>query len=298
LFFALASTVVAAEAPPVRLLFLGNSFMFGSGSSVRYFRPGTVTDLNQAGVGGVPAVFKAFTESAGLAYEVNVETASGQGFDYHLDKKSERIGQRWDVVVMLSYSLLDQKKPGDPALMIRSAQALGKLFARYNPQVDLRLLATWPRADMVYPEKGAWHGKSIEAMTRDIRAAYDQAAAATPQVRGVIPVGQSWLRAIASGFADPNPYDGIAFGQVSLWTYDYYHASTYGYYLEALMVFGHVTRHDPRALGADEPVAFELGLAQEQAGALQKIAAEELLAAGVTLQPFKPRVAPPQRRIE
>jgi hypothetical protein len=77
-----------------------------------------------------------------------------------------------------------------------------------------------------------------------------------------------------------NPYDGIAFGQVSLWTNHYHHASNYGYYLEALMISGHVTGLDPRSLGENDAAAFELGMAQEQAGALQKVAAEQLLAAG------------------
>lgn len=162
----------------------------------------------------------------------------------------------------------------------------------------MRLIATWPRADAVYPEKGAWHGKGLEVMARDLRVAYDQAAAATPQVRGVIPVGESWLRAIHTGFADGNPYDGIAFGQVSLWTHDHYHASNHGYYLEALMVFGHVTGRDPRSLGADEAAAFELGLSREQAEALQKVAAEELLATGTKLQAFAPSTVPFKRRIE
>jgi hypothetical protein len=297
-FLLLASLAAAAESKPVRVLFLGNSYLFGSGSSSRFFRPNTVTDLNQAKIGGVPALFKSFTQAAGLAYDVHLELASGQGFDYHLAKKSELIGQRWDLVVMQSFSLLDQAKPGDPALMIRSAKALGELFARFNSQVDIRLIATWPRADAVYPEAGHWHGKGIEGMARDVRAAYDQAAAVTPQVRGVIPVGESWLRAISTGFADGNPYDGIAFGQVSLWTHDYHHASNYGYYLEALMIFGHVTGLDPRSLGENDAAAFELGMAQEQAGALQKVAAEQLLAAGTKLAPFKSLTPAPKRRVE
>ncbi|MCE2863389.1 MAG: hypothetical protein RIR76_3022 [Verrucomicrobiota bacterium] len=290
--------LLGAETAPVRVLFLGNSFLFGSGSPVRFFRPGTVNDLNQAGVGGVPALFKAFTRDAGLAYDVGVETASGQGFDYHLEKKAAVIARPWDIVVMQSHSVLNQAKPGDPDLLIRSSKALGELFARHNPRVDVRLIATWPRADLVYPEKGAWHGKGLEGMARDVRAAYDRAAAATPQVRGVIPVGESWLRAMRAGFADENPYDGIAFGQVSLWTHDHYHASTTGYYLEALMVFGHVTNRDPRSLGGDETAAFELGMSKEQAEALQRIAAEELSAAGVRLEPFKTTAPPLVRRIE
>ena len=183
-------------------------------------------------------------------------------------------------------------------MLVRSAKALGELFARHNPKVDVRLIATWPRADAVYPAKGPWHGKGLEAMARDIRAAYDQAAAVTPQVRGVIPLGEAWLRAISSGFADGDPYDGIAFGQISLWTHDYYHASNYGYYLEALMVFGQVTGRDPRSLGENDAVAFELGMNPEQGSALQRIAAEQLVASGNKLEPFTSKTPAPKRRIE
>ena len=101
LFFSLLlapAGLLGADAAPVRVLFLGNSFLFGSGSPVRFFRPGTVNDLNRAGVGGVPALFKSFTGDAGLAYEVSVETASGQGFDFHLEKKASLIGRPRDRV--------------------------------------------------------------------------------------------------------------------------------------------------------------------------------------------------------
>ena len=54
--------------------------------------------------------------------------------------------------------------------------------------------------------------------------------------------------------------DGIEAGKLNLWTYDNYHASTYGYYLEALVTFGDVTGRDPRSLTESECSAFELGL--------------------------------------
>jgi hypothetical protein len=103
-------------------------------------------------------------------------------------------------------------------------------------------------------------------------------AAASPYVRGVVPVGDAWNRAFAAGVADPNPYDGISAGQVDLWSWDNYHASAYGYYLEALMVFGRLTGRDPAALGPRETAAAELGISPAQAGALQKIAHDELAA--------------------
>jgi hypothetical protein len=84
-----------------------------------------------------------------------------------------------------------------------------------------------------------------------------------------------------TGVADANPYDGIDAGKVNLWSYDNYHASTYGYYLQALMVFGSVTRRDPRSLGNNECSGFELGLSPVQVGALQQVAFDQLAAAGV-----------------
>lgn len=81
---------------------------------------------------------------------------------------------------------------------------------------------------------------------------------------------------VAAGIADPNPYDGIGAGQFDLWAYDHYHGSAYGYYLEALSIFGRVTGLDPRSLGSKEKAAFDLGITPDVAAALQRIAFETL----------------------
>lgn len=78
--------------------------------------------------------------------------------------------------------------------------------------------------------------------------------------------------AIAARFADPNPYDGIAFVRLDLWTYDHYHASVAGYYLEALVAFAGITGKDPRSLGKDEKAAEAPGLSQRQVARLQDAA--------------------------
>ena len=276
------------------ILFIGNSFTYAAGSPVRTWRSDSVTDLNGQGIGGMPALFKAFTQQAGLKYDVSLETQGGVGIDWHLQNKLGAIGQRpWDLVVMHGYSTLDAKKPGDPATLIASTKQMVDFLASRNPQVDVRLLETWPRADQTYEAKGAWYGKPIEAMGRDLHTGYDLAAAgAGPLVKGVIPVGDAWLRAMASGVADPNPYDGIEAGKLNLWTYDHYHASTYGYYLEALVVFGSITGRDPRSLGDNECAAFELGLSTTQAASLQQVAFDELASHGaVKASSPKPAVA-------
>jgi hypothetical protein len=293
-----ATLALSAEEPTSKsapsVLFIGNSFFYGAGSAVRFYRAQTVADLNKEGTGGVPALFKAFAAQAGHDFNVSLELVGGKSFDYHLESKADLIGRAWDIVIAAGYSTLDQKKPGDPTVLVQTAKQLADLLHGKNPAVDLRLVATWSRADQTYPAAGHWHGQPIEKMALDVRAGYDAAAATTPFIHGVIPVGEAFNRAIKAGVADPNPYDGISFGQVDLWTTDHYHASTYGYYLEALMIFGDVTGLDPRSLGKTERTALELGLSADQAEALQKIAFEELAATKgrAPLKPFKPVALP------
>ncbi len=289
-FAALLSFSAAAGPAPEKILFVGNSFMFGAGSAARYYRAHTVTDLNGEGQGGVPALFKVFADQAGLDFAVSLETVGGSGLDLHVEKKAGVIGRPWDRVVMLGQSMLDNTKPGDATKLVHAAKQISELFGSHNPRVDLRLVATWSRADQTVPEKGAWHGQSIEAMALDVRRGCDLAAAGTPLIRSVLPVGEAWNRAFKTGVADPNPYDGIAFGQVDLWTYDHYHASSYGYYLEALMIFGDLTGLDPRSLGKSERAANDLGFSSAQAVALQQVAFDELKATPgrPALREFKP----------
>lgn len=278
------------------LLFIGNSFTYGGGSAVRYYRANTVTDLNNEGIGGVPALFKSFTQQAGLDYDVALETRGGSGIDFHLENKLDVIGQRpWDVVVMHGQSTLDFDKPGDPAKLVATAKAMAAFLRSKNQQVSIYPMATWARADQVYPANGAWAGKSVEAMTQEVRTAYDLAATAAPGVKAVIPVGEAWIRAMQAGIADSNPYDGIEAGKVDLWTYDHYHASTHGYYLEALVIFGTLTARDPRILGETECSGFELGLPRSLVKALQQVAFEQL-GDTVTPNPVEPASsANPQR---
>ena len=275
-----ASSALLAQSRP-KVLFIGNSFTYAAGSAVHFYRAGTVTDLNDEGVGGVPALFKSFADQAGVAYDVSLETRGGTGLDFHLAEKSGVIGSRaWDTVVMHGYSTLDADKPRDPAKLIATSKQMAEFLRAKNAGVAIYLMATWSRADQTYPADGAWAGKPIEAMAHDIRAAYDGAAMAAA-AKAVIPVGEAWIRAIEAGVADPNPYDGIEANKLDLWTYDHYHGSTYGYYLEALVIFGALTGRDPRSLGDTECSAFELGLSRPQAQVLQQLAFDELAKAGV-----------------
>jgi hypothetical protein len=271
-----ALQTAAPKAAPRTILFIGNSFTQGAHSAARNWHADTVTDLNGAGYGGVPALFKAFCEQMGLDYAVSLETQGGKSLGFHYDERRALFDKPWDVVVLQEYSVLDRARPGDPATYIRDVGRMAALFEKRNPAVDIRLAATWTRADQTYTPKGHWYGKPVSAMADDLRTAAEQARAANPGVRGILPVGEAWNRAMATGVADPDPYDGIAYGQLDLWTYDHYHASVAGYYLSALVTFGAITGIDPTSLGAHEKSADALGLSDAQTAALQAVARDEL----------------------
>jgi len=283
----------ASQASARTILFIGNSFTFGEYSAVKHYQMETVRDLNPPDargrtIGGVPALFKAFTVQAGLEnYDVSLETMPGMGFDFHLAEKRALIDKPWDVVVGHGHSTLDRAQPGNPALLVSTTKQMSDLLSARNPQVKFYLVATWSRADMTYSANSPWYGKSIYQMGKDVQAGYELAAKGAPGVAGIVPVGLAWNAAIETGLADDNPYDDTGASKLNLWAYDSYHASSFGYYLEALMVFGQVTGHDPMSLGTTEHVAKDLGFSPRQAQALQKLAHDILAARGAVFAAAK-----------
>jgi hypothetical protein len=209
----------------------------------------------------------------------------GVGLDHHYLQKRALLDRAWDEVVLSGYSTLDRDHPGEPAMLVDYSGRLARMFHCRNPAAVVHLNATWSRADQTYLPTGHWHGQPISAMALDVRAGNDVALRASSYLQDVIPVGEAWNRAFATEVADPNPYDGIAAGQLNLWAQDQYHASTAGYYLEALVIFGRVAHRDPLTLGAHEQAAAELGLPSSAAVALQHIAHDELAAQALRRTP-------------
>ncbi len=110
--------LLSTPAFATKILFVGNSFTYGDPAGgpnlVMPFGASTVTDLNGEGIGGVPALFKAFTVQKGLSYDVSLETHPGVGVDWHYNNKLGVISQPWDKVVLQSYSTLDGAIPATP----------------------------------------------------------------------------------------------------------------------------------------------------------------------------------------
>ena len=279
----LLSALLASQANAKTILFVGNSFTFGELSPAKRYQTDTVNDLNgpdRTGrtLGGMPAIFKQFTVEAGLDYKVSLETEPGMGLDFHYARRLPLLDKAWDEVVLQSFSTLDAAHPGDPALLSRYAKLFVDTFKARNANARVWLDATWSRADLTYLPGKPWTGKPIQQMGKDVEAGYEAAYKAAPQATGIIQTGLAFNRAIDTGLADSNPYDGIGKDQIDLWAYEGYHASAFGYYLEALMVFGKVTGKDPLSLGDREQVAGDFGFSPTQTHALQQIAHDQLTA--------------------
>jgi hypothetical protein len=274
LAFAIAA-FTSGGADAKAILFIGNSFTFGGeAEAVLKFRPETVTDLNRDGTGGVPALFQAFSDQMHLGWRTSLETSPGRSLEWHWDNRRQLLNHKWDAVVLQDYSTLDPDRPGDASKTVTYSGRFADLFRRKSPHVALSMTATWSRPNLTYPSGEHWSGQPIERMAKDVRRGYDEARAAHPSIARIHPVGEAFNCAIASGIADPNPYDGISPGMIDLWAPDHYHASVAGYYLEALVVFAGVTGLDPRRLGKDERAARELGLDEGLAVRLQQLAEE------------------------
>ena len=267
-----ACVPLAAQAESTSILFIGNSFTYGELASVQRYGTSSVTDLRGTGIGGVPALFKAFSLQAGFDYDVYLETQPGSNLDYHYLSQRPLIDRSWDRVVMHGQSNLDFGAPNDPTKITLYTDILGDMFRARNPDVEIALTATWSRADLTYRTASPWLGQPIEQMGIDVQKGYEFAAARNADlVDHVNPVGLAWNASFAAGIADRNPYDGIGAGLLNLWASDNYHASNYGYYLHALTVFGLETGYDVRLLGGNERAGTELGFTSAQMTALQAV---------------------------
>ena len=119
---------------------------------------------------------------------------------------------------------------------------------------------------------------TLESMTADLHDAYFGLATSNPDFKGVAPVGDAFLGAVTNGIATRNMYapDAQTDGLIDLWWDDGTHASKYGSYLSALVLFGTITGLDPQSLGSHEIAAHDLGIDPTDARDLQRVAAMQL----------------------
>ena len=289
----LGAFVVGSVSPALgqtRILFVGNSLTHGRYSPVLNYNAAAVTDENSGlpannpryhsdptepgAWGGVPGIFKRFADQVGLNYVVHLEAISGVTLQYHHANALAVIQQsKWDQVVLqeLSTLPLPVARSGQPTVFADYATRLQQAVHSANPAAQVYLYQSWARPDLTYPTNRPYSGLPIDAMTQDLHDAYFNLAASNPRFAAVAPVGDAWLRAIQAGVAVRNPYSPAA-GQLNLWDADFVHASKWGSYLNACVLFYKITGYDPRALGGTEQAAAGLGITPTDASALQQIA--------------------------
>lgn len=116
-----------AYAVPVTILFVGNSYTFGRVDPVMSYNAANVHDLTAPFMalstggtnawephpwGGVPGIFKQFTQEAGLDYDVSISARNGASLRDHFlntaapgwNLRGNIASRRWDVVVLQEQS--------------------------------------------------------------------------------------------------------------------------------------------------------------------------------------------------
>lgn len=264
------------------ILFVGNSFTHGHEEPVYSYNKTAITDANNGGQGGVPAVFKKLLTQAGLSHNVTIEAVSGETLSGHYATKQAIIGRAWDTVVLQEQSTrpLPSARGGSPADFSTGTDNLRRLVLTANPAAQLFLYETWASPASVTAQGYTGGTPGLQAMQADLRNAYFKVFH-EQGFTGVARAGDGFLRAIEQGLADPDPSNGISAGTFNLWsTSDSRHASKYGSYLSAAVLFAKLTGVDPRGLSVGTgSAAAGLGISTTDASNLNRIAYE------ITAQP-------------
>jgi hypothetical protein len=301
----LLGIMIAACKPTqaqTRILFVGNSFTHGRAAPVLNYNMAAVKDENyglspgdhryqsdpaEPGPwGGVPGIFKQMADEAGLNYVVHIEAISGTALSYHYIYARPIIEQaRWDRVVLQDHSTqpLPVSRTGQPTQFVDYATRLQQVIHAANPLAKVYLYQTWARADMTYPVGSPYQGLPIDSMTQNLHQGYYRLLTLNGRFTAVAPVGDAWLHTIKAGLAMADPYVPTP-GLLDLWATDHLHASKWGSYLSACVLFYQITGVDPRSFGNTEQAALALGISAADMVNLQRMAYEQVrTAAGLSL---------------
>ncbi len=284
----------AAAAEPLSLLFVGNSYTFGRAAPVLGYNATAVSDmtarfaaLDARGThrdephpwGGVPGIVKKLADQAGLDWEVSLSARNGASLRGHFlnaagttwDLRGNVASRRWDLVVLQEQSDAALAKPAAFNEFVDRFERFIHDGAACDPPCELAPNPHASPTTRVYLEQPWARPDRVPAMTAALHAAFAAKLAANPRLAGVAPVGDAFRRAVDQGLA------------VDLWWQDRHHASKFGSYLAALVLFGQLAGRDPRSFGPNEQAAADLGIAPATALALQRIAGEQLSAASSSL---------------
>ena len=268
--------------------------------------------------GGIPGLIEHLATQAGLDYEVFHSLRGGATLRGHFlntnpvgwDMRINMTRRKWDVVVLQGNSTEAVARAGGNPAQFRAfvnkieqfihvgnahtfresqlypggSNALRTIPANpnANPDAKVYLYQTWTRPDLAYTPGAAYYGEPLETMANDLRNEYALAAAMNPNIAGVFPSGEAFMRAVQEGVAFRNPYAPEG-NLVDLWWHeDQFHPAKYGSYLSALVIFGQLSGVDPASFGANEKAAQDLGIEPQHAVRLQRVASEQLAASGIS----------------
>lgn len=123
--------------------------------------------------------------------------------------------------------------------------------------------------------------QGLQVMQTDLHTNY-YAANAANNLAGVAPMDDSFMRAFVEDVGNPTSYSAAPAGTLNLWDTDQYHASKYGSYLAATVMYAQITGLDPRLiLTGPSSAAAGLGISSYDASRLNTIAYEQIPIAGV-----------------
>jgi hypothetical protein len=269
--------------------------------------------------GGVPGVVEVLADQAGLDWEIHMSLRGGATLRGHLlntnpagwDLRGNIAAKKWDMVVLQGNSteaiartgelpaefrayvgLLEKWIHNGAALSYRERALYGGTSntlrtipanPNANAAAQVFLYQTWARPDLTYPVGAPYAGEPLETMGHEIRDSYAAAAAQSGGIAAIAPVGEAFLRAVQEGVAIRNPYAPEGEGVNLWWHEDWFHSAKHGSYLSALVVFGTLSGVDPSSFGANERAAADLGITPQEAMKLQRVAADQLKASGVTV---------------
>jgi len=258
----------SANAEPLNLIFFGNSFTFGAGSTRSV--DSLVGDLAVAAGHDRPYVVSA--------------AVSGQDLEWHVNNNTSRIvtsippANDWDFIVMQEHSTkLTQTYTGSPAFpasideSVANAVALHNVAKQRSPNVQPVLYETGARGPgFVFFTGSNEIYTGPDAMQTEIRAGYDVLHEALDDAAGadvtlLAPVGDAWQEA---------NYDNLHSG-------DLWHAQNRGTLVAALVIYGTIYADYDTGAIATLPILDSLNLTADDGAFLTAAADATLLAENV-----------------
>lgn len=224
LSFSLALAALVAAAPsqaadPINILWYGNSFTNGLGSS----RP-------------VPAIFRDIAIAAGhpAPYGVN-RSSNGQSLQWHLTNNTSAInsqiaaGQNWDYVVLQDFSTMPTHI-GDLSQHLSSSLGLYQAVAARSPDVTPVLYQTWARGPghSFYTGGAPSFPGGPAQMQQEVRDGY---LASQANINASAGAGTALVAPVGDAFEEMN-------FSLNLYSSDIYHAQNRGTLLATLVLYG------------------------------------------------------------